>query len=714
MVAPMMAPATPMPMMDPMMGALPPPMPPPTPLYEDLPEPRIGPERDPDERDAPRPKLRIVLEDAEAEKDFHQLRIKQAKEYGEWLSGLRTGYFEEDRDAIISGEVETFRINTLEADHLYRTGTIAGMQTYYGLLGRDVTETEEALAIEDVLYYLRQHELNQYTNATGSQLRWTEPNQLQRFGCLVGLDTVNPDDYACGLDMSLIDPLTVFPVFEGRSGLSEVFRVYEDTVSNVIGNYGGSPGGKEYERIRRKVNGIAGKDASGRTDRGKLVTVTECWNRDWVLVAVDDEEILCRRHGYAEVPFTVAIGGWDLPPGTSAGLTEDAYLLNSAWGEISITDRASDLARQYQPFGWRHVAGHALAEAIAGRHVTNFKNAANPTFIHEVDPMTKELNTGEITARPGHIIEITLGNRLSTLPVAPGAETVAPIQGLLAANAEQGPWSQINAGGIPPQTSDSALGTMLELGGASQGILVSTLEQFIKRRAEARLRRLRDFLPVLGKKGSRGVLVVPSRDDAPGANPVHVLTREMLERVGCEVDVTLFHHRPNPSLIQYLSTAVSAGAISRETMRRKLRIVPDPDREMWRIENEMIDELPAIATQRALRRIDREIASEIEAGDFDNADALMVAGLELEFERQKQMAGGQAAPPPVDPRMAAGAPMGEFTEMPLPSTPPDINQQGLSMPQLGIGVGTQGGRPQGSTQPTQPTPVNTVTAPRRR
>ena len=41
-----------------------------------------------------------------------------------------------------------------------------------------------------------------------------------------------------------------------------------------------------------------------------------------------------------------------------------------------------------------------------------------------------------------------------------------------------------------------------------------------------------------------------------------------------------------------------------------------------------------------------------------------------------------------------------------------INQQGLSLPELNIGEGGQGGRPIGTTQATEMTQANRVTAPR--
>ncbi len=697
--------------------------PPPTPLYPDLmddqeEEPTYGPTRAEGDTGDPKPRKAQTISGAESEKEAHGLRIAQVHEMAEWLNHSRVGTFEVDEQKIRDGVVETPPVVTMRADLEYINGVISAMDLYLALASRDVTETSEALLIEDAVMYLRDCAIRQHARATGSLLRWSEVNHFQRFGMLVGLDTINPDDHYCGLDMSLIDPMTVFPVWGGRGGLVTVYRVYEDTATNIIGNYGGAPGSKEYRRIKSVVTKIAGKDATGELNRDNLSTVIECWNRDWCQVLVDEKEILNRRFGYGEVPFTIVLGGFDEPPGCAGWSNKDPYQLNSVWGQLSISDRARDIARQAQPFPWRKIKAHALREAVVGRYVTAFRDADNPTWIHEIDPMTKHLAEGEISSAPGHVIEVILGNKLSTLVKTPGAEIVQPLEAILQINAEQGPWSQINAGGIPAQTSDSAIGTMLELGGAAQGVLVSGLELFHQLRGETQLRRWRDWGPALGKPEQRGILSVPSQRDAYGSTPVHELTPEMLERTGCQLIAQLFHWRPNPGMLQYVSGlrqpggASGAPLISDETARRRLKVVTDPDREQYRIENEMIDSLPAIATQRALRRIDEEISSEIDAGDFEDADRLMVTSIELEFERQKQLMTGGAAPP--QPGMAPPGMEGGMMDAPdpqIPSSPPDA--QGMSPVAMGDGVGAQGGRPQSTQAPQATQAARPATAPSR-
>lgn len=692
------------------------------PLYDLEPVEVIGPDLPPEYREAPKPRITWTVPDAQAEQAAHGLRLAQAREYAQWLSGEKSGLFADDMQAVRDGKVEPFHITTLRADHEYIVGTVASMDLYLTLAGRDLTESAEALAVEDAALYFRLCEIRQHAIRWGASLKWAEPNHLQRYGMLVGLDTLDPDNPECGLRMSLIDPLTVFPVWGGDGGIDTVYRVYQDTPQNILGTYGGKYG-REYDRVRRIVRGVAGTDAGGRLKPDQLLTVTECWNRDWCQVVLEDEKELCnRRHGYAENPFTIVYGGFDQPPGVSAGVNQptDAYELNTLWGQITISDRATDIARSARPFQWRKLRAHAQREATAARAFTLLRDFPNPTWIHEMDPMTKHLNTADIKAEPGHVIEVTLGNKLSTLVKAPGADLIAPVETLHQINAEQGPWSQINAGGIPPQTSDSAIGTMLELGGAAQSVIVQTLELFAQLRGEARLRRWRDWGKALGPDGQRGSIPIPQQPQYAGTYPPQQLTPEILKRTGCYLQASLFHWRANPGLAQYVMQlrtpggASGAPLISDETARRTLRIVQDPDREAFRIEDEMVNAMPAIAVQRTLKRIDREIAAEIEAGDYENADALMVAGIELEFERQKQLMAGMAAPPTPPPGAGGETvpPAGDASAAGGAAPPQAPDAQGLSMPQMGDAVGMNGGRPQAGQEPQGMQSATTVTAPR--
>jgi hypothetical protein len=188
--------------------------------------------------------------------------------------------------------------------------------------------------------------------------------------------------------------------------------------------------------------------------------------------------------------------------------------------------------------------------------------------------------------------------------------------------------------------------------------------------------------------------------------PVHLVTPEMLARTGHYLELLLHHFRPNVSMAQYLSTTLSAGLIAKETARRKLKAVPDPDRERDRIEDEQMHELPEVLFPESMARLDALIEQAEEEGDETTAQALMVARVALDYKYEQMVMAG-AAPPG---ETAAGGGGAQPTPPPAvpPPTPARPQLPGNSLPQLGIGVGQQGGPPAGPRPPTQPTPPTRV------
>src|SRR5262245_48554424 len=228
----------------------------------------------------------------------HSVRIAQSKEYAHFLSCQTPGFFKEDEDLIADDIMETMPLLGQREDFDYRCGFIALHEVIARLFGRESLEGDEAMAIEDLVLYDFACEERQYAKTYGADLGLAEAAHAQIFGMLVGLDVLDPEDEACGLSTSLIDPLTFFPVWGGAGGLLEAYRVYEDTNPAIIGTYGGRPGSREYERIRKKVEKGAAKTKRGRrtfVERTERRTVTEAWNADRLMVILDEDEILLER-----------------------------------------------------------------------------------------------------------------------------------------------------------------------------------------------------------------------------------------------------------------------------------------------------------------------------------------------------------------------------------------------------------------------------------
>ncbi len=671
----------------------------------------LGPTWDEDYVPAPKPNVRDVRETADLLMTDHSLRLGQAREYSQFLDSHTPGYFTEDEDLIRDDLIEVMPLLGEREAYEFRCGWLAMHDPYPRLLNRDALETDEAIAIEDLVTYDFQTEERQYSRQYGADLRWDEAAHLLRFGMLVGLDTLDPTDPASGLEMRLIDPLTVFFEPGGAYGPHEVYRVFEASNEEIIGAYGGKPGTAEYERIRGKVKRTATTTKRGRRsvmDHDERRTVTECWNRDHLLVVLDEEvELLHRKHGYRRVPFTIRIGAFDMPAGVSVGSSYnrgEATVQSSDWGpngEVTVSGRSVDLARQMRPYGWRHVWAHRIAEAVAGRRLSMFKWAIDPHTVLEYDPSTEHKMGDTSDLLPGEQTRIPLPNRLNIVTPAVDPNVMAGLAADLQANVGSGFLTQMRLGAIPPQTSGSALGKMAALGGAAETVLVRALQAFKRDRAEWRLELRRDYGDAIGEP--LGMFRFPGRQQAE-RTPMHEVTPQMLRRAGTRLDVELHAWEPDVALAQYLTTlrapspVTGEPLISDETARRALKATPDVDRERNRIDDEALRAIPPVRQQRHLTRLNAELERALEMDDQEDAERLMIAIAELEFLHDGLVASGQASPGAEGG--SGGGGMGAGIPAPAPAAPAGGGaapaMPGNSLPELGIGVGTSGGRPSGA------------------
>jgi hypothetical protein len=672
---------------------------------------------DDDYREAEKPRVREVKDAADDLLTDHSLRLGQAREYSHFLDGSDPGYFVEDEELISQDIVEKMPLLGEREAYEFRCGWLAMHDPYPRLLNRDALDESEAIAVEDLVVYDFQCEERQYARQYGGDLRWDEAAHLLRFGMLVGLDTLDPERPEVGLDMRLIDPLTVFFEPGGSYGPPEVYRVYEASNEEIIGAYGGRPGSAESERIRRKVKDTATKTKKGRRSvmvRDELRTVTECWNRDWLQVVLDEDvDLLSRKHGYRRLPFTIRVGGFDQPPGVSIGSSTraDAYVQRSRWGpggEVTVSGRSLDLARMMRPYGYRQVWAHRIAEAVAGRRLSMFKWAIDPHTVLEYDPATEHKMGDTTDLLPGEQTRIPLPNRLNIVTPAVDPNVMAGLAADLQANVGSGFLTQMRLGAIPPQTSGSALGKMAALGGAAETVLVRALQSFKRDRAEWRLELRRDFGDAIGQP--LGLFRFPGRAEG-GRTPLHEVTPEILRRAGVQVDIELHAWEPDVALAQYLSTlrnpspVTGKPLISDATARRKLKATPDADREGHRIDDEALAALPPVQQQRHLLRLEQEMDDAMERGDAEDVQRLMVAIAELEFLHDMAIAAGAASPAGGGGGMNGG---GMGVPAPMPAAPTGGGGPALpgnSLPELGIGVGTEGGRPSGGAAPQAMTPV---------
>jgi hypothetical protein len=657
-----------------------------------------------------------LLETAEGLRADHSVRIAQAKTYSHFLDGSNPGTFEEDADLIEDGIMETMPLLGAREEHEFRVGWLASHDPYPRMLNRDLIDGDEAIVVEDTVLYDLQCEARQYARRhAGTDINLARATHLLRFGAIVGIDILDPEDTQSGLEMDLLDPLTFFPVWGGPHGLLEGYRVYEDTNEAIIGTFGGKPGTREYRRIEDKVKRTATKTKRGKRNvmtRGELRTVTQAWTYDEMVVVLDEEvELLRVQHGYRRVPITVTLGAFDQPVGVAIGTEWDEmeprqYPTN--WGQVTVSGASMDLARQWRPFNWRQMWAHQIAEAVAGRQLSFLKWAADPFMQYRFDPSTDAANklAEKPQLLPGEWVRVPLPNELSIVSPVMDPTAAAGVAANLQANASGGGFlTQMRLGAVPPQTSGSAMTKLQMAGGASDITLVRALQSSIRARAEWRLELRRVFGDAIGDP--LGVVRVPARQGY--ASPIHALTPDLLDRAGTEVDIELFQFTPDVAAAQWATTmrtpspATGKPLASDGTLRRRLKIAPDIEREEARIEREILNAQPPVAQQLQIAALQRDLEEAQDAGDDETAADLMIQIAELTYLHDLSVMKGEAAPP------NGSAPGGQQTPPALAQPPQTPALPGTSLPEQGIAVGDQGGRPFGASGPpqpvTQPTPL---------
>ena len=678
-----------------------PPMPEEPPLEEPL---QIGPTPPLGYRRPKKPKLEEVLAIARKDAEDHRLRVETAQDAVLRLAmATQPGHFKADIPAIEEGRVVLFPDNALSAEHDLGVTHVGGMEIGYDAVFRDPIDREEASAKEALLHYLDENARRQHALAGGGDLRFRTVDWAMKYGLLVGFDGVDPINEACGLRMVLVDPGTCFPTWEGSRGLSRLTRVYRATAAQVLGSFG-DPDGK----VERKLAKMA-KAEDGRYDAGFEGEVVEWWDRHWLLVAFNDEEILITEHKYTRVPFVAAVAPWG-----DDGSIEVARAETGSAGEIRYLGEArrrEELARKCRPFLAKRFAAHDTHEALLGRLLTEFKNG--PRVALQQDVLAQGQGVPDLE-RHDEGFAAALGAGETPVPLPPTPPQL--VTALLAADAA----NRMTAGapgslfGQSPgaQTAGSAV-EVLNAAGLERFVpVVRFVEAFEAARAEHRLELLRDWGPILGPDDDRGTLTVPGRlNPRTGRATAHEVTPELLRRTGIRVEVRL--HKPgapNPGLANTVIMLKGAGILSDEKALGWLN-EPRPDEEIERIREDALAKVPEVAQAETLERLWRRVQEAIARGDMESAKvaadrarfvAEQIAIAQEAKARRGMMGPGMGMPPGmpagmVPPGMADALPPGMAAPGGMADGP--IGYQGASLPEFGIATGTEGGRPPGPAGP---------------
>lgn len=680
------------PMMDPMMGGMPMDpyaIPPPGPLemLEPVP-PEVeefvppGPQSTPVWYQPPaKPKAEDILEEAERERSDHQDRIAVAMEMTRRLNMELTGIFKRDREMIEIGEMERGVLTDLRDEHDAYCSHIAAMDWNVSVPLKDSIDREETIAKEDAIHYYFECFQRQHSNAGYASLRWALPDILGKYGMLAASLVIDPTNDECGLRFQMIDPATVFPVFEGGMGLARVYRIYEATASQVIGSFYDAEGG-----VQKKVKKLA--TANKRYDPHHVAEVVEYWDREHVMVLFEGKEVLYRKHGYTKVPFKIKYGGFG-----QQGFTQTTRLANHDgihirnYGTSSSDIRREDLMRIAQPFLLRRVKAHDIEEAWMGLMLTAGRREMFPMWLQQLNIQSHNEGGVDVKQVEGGRIIARDDDMLTPQPPLLSPNTINAVNALTAQNKQTGMASGVIMGQMPGgQTTGSAIDILNSAGLEKWRPLVTIIEEFLTELAEFALELIRDWGGVLGMDGNYGVIEIPRRNPNPrtGEAPAHDLTPKVLRTHGIRCKVTLRRFNPHnlTQVANGLAIAYNMGILDKRTIIELLGVTDNPDAILNRIDEDLLDEVPEVKQEKTLRNLFTKAKIAEQRGDMESARDCMNRAYFIASQMQARAMIGM-------PADGGGLP-----GVPNPAMIPMLND-----PSLSAGHGAQGGRPPGGGAP---------------
>ncbi|MDQ3411954.1 MAG: hypothetical protein M3509_07515, partial [Chloroflexota bacterium] len=628
-------------------------------------------------------------------------RIRQSEQMMDWLTMRRRAFFERHRDKIAAGEVELGCVTDLVDEHNAACSFVAGMKISFDAKYRQAIDAEEAAAKEDFLHFFFECWEDAHHRAGNGPLRQELPAYLSICAMLPTFLLYDVDNHEIGLQVRLVNPLTVFPVWEGDRGLAQLYRVYQSTAAAVIGDFGTSDG-----TVETIVKEAAQDEANpAGYDPHYTAEVVEYWDRNWGCVTFDDKEVRVWEHGRGKVPWIVTPGAFGMPHGIDT-TTSAVELADGGVIDVTFTGgngRGDLLRRQYQPFLWRRVPAHEQEEKAAGLFMTLFRRSLNPPLVHKQSIASAALGTSEIITDEAGRTQIGVDDDLSPIEGLPVAEITQPLLAILDRNRQTGMANSMLLGQMGASSSGTAIDIATQNGNRSWSPLIYGIQAHLREVGEDALEIVRDFGAVMGA-ANNGLLTVPRRhlNTKTGQAPAHEMTPDLIARTGVRVAVQLYNFDPATlgPVGNGLSIIRSQGLIDKRNSIQILGFTDDVEGVLQRIKDDQLDEVPEIQMADTVEYLNRMAEQAMQRGDTDSARKLATRAFFVASMMQAKlmMAPGLAN--------QMGNPGAAEAGLPLPGTPvppegPDpgsIQYQGASLPAYGIQPGTEGGRNPGPDQ----------------
>ena len=302
----------------------------------------------------------------------------------------------------------------------------------------------------------------------------------------------------------------------------------------------------------------------------------------------------------------------------------------------------------------------------------------------------------------------------------PTPEVLQPIMAMMDQGKSTSMATGIMMGQSPhSQASGSAIDILAQSGYDKWAPIVLGMQAHLSALAEYWLSLYRDWGLLLGMEPNIGTMYIPRRNSNPraGGSPVHEVTPDLIRRTGVRATVTLYKFNPASlaSLAQGLAVLKSMGIMPKLDAIKIVAFSPDPQGVLRRIDEENLNDVPEVKQEYTLRSLIKQAEDANIRGDYKSAQDLVAKAVFIAsmMQRSQQIGqpgmGGAPPPPGMPPTMPPGMPpvdlgrnaqTGQPMPMPAPGTPvqnalPEMMVGGLPMPQMGIPVGTSGGRPRG-------------------
>ena len=509
----------------------------------------------------PRPDIMKVH--ATAKKLYESNRMWRGMVYTtlQWTHQELTGAFPEDLAERESGLQEQFisPLLTAERDLIISKGSALKPSFGKRALRDDMRGYSQRLT--DAAVWLRKEERHAHVVRGNRPLELDEWSLFTDYGMYVSRDTLAPRNNECPLNMMMIDPAQVHPVYD-HNGLKAIYRVYRDTMENIVAAYGDFT-----KAAMTKLTDQMGAEIGDENE----FEVIEYWDTWYRCVLLGDTPILgVTAHEYGDVPYTVQYGGHGDPMFTRMPAPGAYRQANNQW-VLAGGARLDERLYKAVPYLYYRLKGHEIMEAIGSRLLTGLKKDINPPTIRYRSEAAAEKDMPQLNLGPGQTNDAMLGDeKIEPIPTSNSGSTDRML-----AMVERG----IQAGSAPPEMygrmEKSNVSSVAQAGAndAGQHLLfpnTKAWESALEQRMEKNLRLLanKGYMARDAGQEKRPIMVPVARPKAEKPQ-AYEFDREVVDKVGSRVEVTFTKVDPRdwPGLFAGAANGIDKGIVRPSEIR---------------------------------------------------------------------------------------------------------------------------------------------------